>query len=53
MSEITVVLVDDQELVRAGLAMVVGAQADMRVVGQASDGQSAFASVSYTHLLHR
>ena len=48
MSEITVVLVDDQELVRAGLAMVVGAQADMRVVGQASDGQSAVALLSRT-----
>jgi DNA-binding NarL/FixJ family response regulator len=38
---IRVVLVDDQELVRTGLAMVVDSQDDMRVVGQASDGVQA------------
>jgi DNA-binding NarL/FixJ family response regulator len=38
---IRVVLVDDQELVRTGLAMVVDSQDDMRVVGQAGDGARA------------
>lgn len=42
MSEpIRVVLVDDQQLVRAGLAMVIDSQADMTIVGQASDGVEA------------
>jgi DNA-binding NarL/FixJ family response regulator len=40
---IRVVLVDDQQLVSAGLAMVVEAQADMTVVGQATDGLAAVA----------
>ena len=36
---IRVVIADDQELVRAGFAMVIGSQADMEVVGQAGDGK--------------
>lgn len=35
---IRVVLVDDQQLFRSGLAVIIGAQPDMEVVGQASDG---------------
>lgn len=39
--EMRVVLVDDQALVRTGLAMIIDAQDDMRVVGQAADGWEA------------
>jgi len=38
---IRIVLVDDQELVRAGFRMVLDAQPDMQVVGEASDGYAA------------
>ena len=38
---IRVVLVDDQELVRAGFRMVLDAQPDLEVVGEAGDGQAA------------
>jgi DNA-binding NarL/FixJ family response regulator len=38
---IRVFLVDDQQLVRAGFAMILDATADMAVAGQAADGQEA------------
>jgi len=38
---VRVVLADDQELVRSGFAMIVDAQADMEVVGEAADGEEA------------
>ena len=42
MSEIIrVVLVDDQQLFREGVAIMVDAQPDMQVVGRASDGREA------------
>lgn len=40
-----VVLVDDQHLVRSGFRMLVDAQPDMRVVGEAADGAAAVALV--------
>ena len=40
-SLIRIVLVDDQELVRAGFRMVLDAQPDMQVVGEAGDGLGA------------
>jgi DNA-binding NarL/FixJ family response regulator len=38
---ISVFVVDDQELVRAGFAMVIDSQPDLQVVGQARDGLDA------------
>lgn len=38
---ITVVLADDQALLRAGFAMVIDSQPDMQVLAQASDGADA------------
>ena len=38
---IRVLVADDQEIVRAGLAMILDAQPDIEVVGQASDGRAA------------
>jgi DNA-binding NarL/FixJ family response regulator len=38
-----VFLVDDQELVRSGFRMLIDAEPDMRVVGEAGDGRSALA----------
>ena len=38
---IRVVVVDDQELFRRGLIMLVGAEDDIEVVGEASDGEEA------------
>ncbi|SFP79964.1 DNA-binding response regulator, NarL/FixJ family, contains REC and HTH domains [Amycolatopsis arida] len=38
---ISVVLVDDQELMRVGFRMVLGAQSDIEVAGEAGDGAQA------------
>lgn len=40
---ITVLIVDDQELMRVGLKMVLGAQPDIEVVGEADNGAAAVA----------
>jgi DNA-binding NarL/FixJ family response regulator len=42
---IDVLLVDDQELFRAGVSVIIGAQPDMTVVGEASDGLEAISRV--------
>jgi DNA-binding NarL/FixJ family response regulator len=41
MSRIRVLIVDDQALIRKGLAMVLGATDDLEVIGEASDGLEA------------
>ncbi|MGY2066961.1 response regulator [Blastococcus sp. SYSU DS0619] len=41
MSAIRVVLVDDQQMVRAGFRMVIDSQPDLTVVGEAGDGAAA------------
>jgi DNA-binding NarL/FixJ family response regulator len=46
---IRVFIVDDQDLVRTGCAMVVEAQADMEVVGEARDGAEALDRLSARH----
>lgn len=43
---IRVALVDDQQLVRSGLGMLINSQPDLEVVGQASTGREAVASPS-------
>jgi DNA-binding NarL/FixJ family response regulator len=45
---IRVVLVDDQELFRAGVAVVIGAQPDLEVAGQAADGREALEVIART-----
>lgn len=46
---IRVIIADDQELVRAGFAMVIGSQPDMMVDGQARDGAEAVALAETLH----
>ncbi len=38
---ISVLVADDQEIVRTGLAMIVDAQPELEIVGQAADGRAA------------
>ncbi|SNT60559.1 DNA-binding response regulator, NarL/FixJ family, contains REC and HTH domains [Asanoa hainanensis] len=45
---VTVLLADDQELVRAGFAMILGARDDIEVVGEAGDGLEAVALAAET-----
>jgi DNA-binding NarL/FixJ family response regulator len=46
---IRVMVVDDQELVRAGFAMMIDAQADMEVVADAADGEQALQRAAEHH----
>jgi DNA-binding NarL/FixJ family response regulator len=46
--QIRVVLVDDQQLVRAGFRMVIDSQPDLTVVGEAGDGAAAVELVRRT-----
>jgi DNA-binding NarL/FixJ family response regulator len=46
---IRIVLVDDQELVRTGFRMVLEAQPDMHVVGEAADGLAAVELAARLH----
>jgi len=48
MSPITVVLVDDDALVRTGLAMILGGETDVEIVGEATDGLEAVQLVRQT-----
>ncbi len=45
---ITVAIVEDDPLIRAGIAALVGAQPDLSVAGQAADGDEAVALVTAT-----
>jgi DNA-binding NarL/FixJ family response regulator len=45
---IRVVVVDDQELVRAGFRVLIDSAADIEVVGEAGDGESAVKAVQET-----
>lgn len=44
--QIRLLLVDDQELIRLGFRMVLEAEQDLTVVGEASDGRSAIAQAA-------
>ena len=43
---IRVLLVDDQELIRSGFAMILGAEADLEIAGEASNGLEALEQVA-------
>jgi DNA-binding NarL/FixJ family response regulator len=45
---ITIVIADDQALIREGLRMILEAQPDLSVIGEAEDGEQAVAAVHET-----
>jgi YesN/AraC family two-component response regulator len=48
MGELRVLIADDEEMVRGGLRMVIEAQPDLAVVGEAADGREAVEAVRRT-----
>ena len=46
---ISILIVDDQALVRAGFRMILEIEPDLHVVGEASDGEQAVAQVAALH----
>ncbi len=46
---ITVVIADDQALVRAGFRMILEAEPDIRVIAEAKDGAEAVQAVRKCH----
>ncbi|MBK5228704.1 MAG: response regulator transcription factor [Actinobacteria bacterium] len=46
---IRVLVADDQSVVRSGLRMILDAQGDIEVIGEASDGEEAIAQVEAVH----
>src|SRR5262249_21745037 len=49
MTAIRLLLVDDDPLVRAGLALMIGGAEDIEIVGEAADGGEVEALVDRTH----
>lgn len=49
MNDVTVLVVDDQRLIREGIASLLGIQEGVRVVGTAVDGQEAIAQAQQHH----
>lgn len=47
--QISILLVDDQELIRLGFRMVLEAENDLVVIGEASDGRAAIAQAGALH----
>ena len=48
MSAVKVLIVDDQSLVRAGFRMILDAESDIEVIGEAADGREAIEAVAST-----
>ena len=46
---IRVLLADDQAMVRTGFAMILNAQPDIEIVGEADDGERAIAEAAHVH----
>lgn len=48
---IRVGIVDDDAMVRTGLALILGGESDIKVAWQASDGREALAHLDLTSLI--
>ena len=49
LNRISILLVDDHELVRSGIARLIADQPDMEVVGEVGSGEDALQFMSHTH----